>query len=355
MEDVIIIGAGLSGLSAAYSLKQNRISALILEARSRTGGRTQTFSAPPNNTPVELGATWFADKHTYLMALLKELDLPIFYQYQKGLCIYELTPGPPQTFIMPDSELPSYRVAGGTSSLIERLVNEIGTDKIRLNTEVIQISEKDDVIELTTTNGSVFTARQVMTTLPPNLLAQKVAFSPALSNDLIRVMQQTHTWMSDAIKFAVLYERPFWRDKGFSGTVLSQAGIATEVYDHTNIEETCFALKGFLASGAAVLTTEQREKMAVNQLKKLLGEEALKYLSYVEKVWADDPYTHVDYKSFIAPHQNSGHTLFQQPYMNGKLYVSGSETSLYFGGYMDGAVFSGLGAAKKIIHKQNEI
>ncbi len=77
MEDVLIIGAGLSGLSAAYYLKKAGIDAVILEARERSSGRIFTVSAEGNNTPVEMGATWFAAKHTYLMQLLHELNLPI--------------------------------------------------------------------------------------------------------------------------------------------------------------------------------------------------------------------------------------------------------------------------------------
>jgi monoamine oxidase len=38
--------------------------------------------------------------------------------------------------------------------------------------------------------------------------------------------------------------------------------------------------------------------------------------------------------------------------MNNKLYLSGSETSPIFGGYMDGAVNSGKTVAEKIIQKQ---
>ncbi len=60
MEDVLIVGAGLSGLSAAYYLKKAGIDAVVLEARERCGGRIFTVRAEGNNTPVEMGATWFA-------------------------------------------------------------------------------------------------------------------------------------------------------------------------------------------------------------------------------------------------------------------------------------------------------
>lgn len=43
--DVIIVGAGIAGLSAAYTLKKkaSSLKILILEARNRVGGKTQFF------------------------------------------------------------------------------------------------------------------------------------------------------------------------------------------------------------------------------------------------------------------------------------------------------------------------
>jgi monoamine oxidase len=126
--------------------------------------------------------------------------------------------------------------------------------------------------------------------------------------------------------------------------------MATEVYDHSNLEDTLFALKGFLSPDAALFSKEQREKMVVAQMKKLLGKETYTYLSYVEKLWANESLTHAPYKQVVFPHQNSGHSLYEEPLMNGKLYLSGSETSPYFGGYMDGAVYSGWRAATRILN-----
>lgn len=40
--DVIVIGAGLSGLEAALNLEENGLSVLVLEGRDRVGGRVYT-------------------------------------------------------------------------------------------------------------------------------------------------------------------------------------------------------------------------------------------------------------------------------------------------------------------------
>ncbi|HEY8460777.1 MAG TPA: NAD(P)/FAD-dependent oxidoreductase [Blastocatellia bacterium] len=54
--DVIIIGAGAAGLSAARALSDQGLSVIILEARDRIGGRIFTRHIPSFPTPIELGA-----------------------------------------------------------------------------------------------------------------------------------------------------------------------------------------------------------------------------------------------------------------------------------------------------------
>ena len=57
--DVLIIGAGISGLSAAVELKKQGITnVVILEARDRVGGRAHTLDHPDFPCPLEEGASW---------------------------------------------------------------------------------------------------------------------------------------------------------------------------------------------------------------------------------------------------------------------------------------------------------
>ncbi|HZH01890.1 MAG TPA: NAD(P)/FAD-dependent oxidoreductase [Flavisolibacter sp.] len=353
MENVLIAGAGLSGLTAAYYLKKAGIDVLILEARERCGGRILTVNAEGNATPVEMGATWFAAKHTYLVNLLKELQIAWYNQYQKGIAVIESFPSePPQLFELPDTAEPSFRIAGGTSALIHSLIAYIGKDHIVMDTAIANVAAQEHSIVIQDKNGQSFKGTHVILAIPPSLLlAQKVEFVPALPETCIHVMQSTHTWMGEALKFALEYKQPFWRQKGFSGTVFSHSGIAQEVYDHTNADETRFALKGFLSPDAIKLSRQEREALLVAQLKRLLGTEAGNFLSYTEKIWAEDRYTYSNYTSYVTPHQNNGHPLFSQPLMQDRLYLAGAETSPHFGGYMDGAVYSGLSIANKIIDK----
>lgn len=54
---VLILGAGISGLSAAATLKAQGFIPLVLEARDRVGGHTWT-SAGWEGVPLDLGASW---------------------------------------------------------------------------------------------------------------------------------------------------------------------------------------------------------------------------------------------------------------------------------------------------------
>jgi monoamine oxidase len=73
---VVIIGAGFSGLAAAYYLHQRDIEFVVLESRSRIGGRVFSHTIDePDNLVIELGAEWVGASHTRVQELTKEMGL----------------------------------------------------------------------------------------------------------------------------------------------------------------------------------------------------------------------------------------------------------------------------------------
>lgn len=73
MHDILIIGAGAAGLSAARQLAKAGKKIKVLEARDRIGGRVYTRR---DELTIELGAEFVHGRHPLMIELLKEFDLP---------------------------------------------------------------------------------------------------------------------------------------------------------------------------------------------------------------------------------------------------------------------------------------
>lgn len=76
MPSVIVVGAGLAGLTAAEALATGGWDVTVLEARDRVGGRTWTARAA-NGAIVERGAEWVEEDHVHLLGLCRRFDIPL--------------------------------------------------------------------------------------------------------------------------------------------------------------------------------------------------------------------------------------------------------------------------------------
>jgi monoamine oxidase len=86
--DVVIVGAGLSGMIAARKVLEAGLTPLVLEANDRVGGRILTEVV--DGVPLELGAQWIGDTHERMFRLAAELGVETFAQYDEGETSYEL-------------------------------------------------------------------------------------------------------------------------------------------------------------------------------------------------------------------------------------------------------------------------
>lgn len=81
--DVVIVGAGLAGLAAARTLTAAGVDVVVLEARSRVGGRTCTRPAS-DGTLIDHGGQWIGPAQDRLAALAEAVGVTTFRTYDTG-------------------------------------------------------------------------------------------------------------------------------------------------------------------------------------------------------------------------------------------------------------------------------
>ncbi|MEO7053925.1 MAG: FAD-dependent oxidoreductase, partial [Rhizomicrobium sp.] len=258
-DPIVIVGGGLSGLYAARLLAAAGLDFLLLEAQGRLGGRILSVT----DDGFDLGPTWFwPDMQPVMARLIAELGLASFAQYSEGDVLIERAAREPvQRFAGFGQMASSFRIAGGTGALVAALAKQLPQDRIRRNVTVTGAALRGDGVSLATRDGQTVIASRVLFAVPPRLLERTVTFTPAIDPGLQTRWRQTPTWMAPHAKFLAVYEKPFWRDSGLSGTAQSMIGPMVEIHDASAMAGRA-ALFGFLGVPAAA--------------RQQIGEEALK-------------------------------------------------------------------------------
>ena len=384
--DVVVIGAGVAGLTAANDLKKAGLSVAVLEARDRAGGRLWTDVI--DGAMLEIGGQWVSPDQDALIDTIADLGLETYSRYREGDSVYigpdgvltrftgDIFPVNPKTekvmvelidkldalvaqvdpdepWTTPDAaELDKVsfeewlhretddqeaidnialfiagamltkpphafsalqallmaasagsfthlvdadfildkRVVGGLQQVPLLLAERLGDD-VFLNQPVRSLEWGADGVTAIA-DGMTVRARHAIVALAP-VLYNRISFVPALPR--LQHQMHQHLSMGFVIKVHAVYDRPFWREQGLSGTAFSPYELSHEAYDNTNHGDERGTLVGFvsdrLADDVFRVSAEERKERILESLSHYYGPEAKNPVVYYESDWGSEEWT----------------------------------------------------------------
>jgi monoamine oxidase len=242
----------------------------------------------------------------------------------------------------------STRFVGGTQQLSQRLAAELG-GRVVLGAPVRAIHHHLSGSLVVESGRGEWQAKRALVAVPPPLV-DRIEFQPRLLPSHAQLAQRQP--MGTAIKCNAVYQRPFWRPRGLNGFVISDTGPVKIAYDNSPPDGSPGVLVGFFEGSAGSdfydRSRQARRTAALQSFARYFGAAALHPTSYLELVWAAEPYTRGAYGSYNPPGvlTSIGHVAGQPV---GAVHFAASELTTRWIGYMDGAIRSGERAAGEII------
>lgn len=443
--DVIVVGAGLSGLRAALDLRAAGKRVLVLEARDRIGGRMMQGQICTQT--VDFGGQWLGAKHDLMRAQAQIVGVSTYPQYTDGAMVIgshesvvhyksgipklpllsllslgvtgyrwqrdirELPTAAPWAarqadrwdgqsigswidqnvwtetardfarlivgaILCSDAPQVSYlyflecvRQGGGLDTMIgvqggsqqdkflggawlvpKRMAEQLG-DAVQLDTPVSAIEHEEARVHAVTPKGRFSAARLIMTVPPP--MSSRIDFTPALPPRRAALLQRMP--MGSVLKLHIAYKTPFWRRKGLSGAIVGTGRALGLAFDQSPQDESLGILVGLVEGGHAIefsaLTREERKQKVVSDLVHYLGNDASEPLDYVDHDWSTDAWTLGGYGAHMPPGVVTAFSdVIREPC--GRVHWAGTETATQFIGYFEGALQSGIRAAREVLDAQ---
>jgi monoamine oxidase len=216
-----------------------------------------------------------------------------------------------------------------------------------LNSPVRKITQLKDRVRVDSDKLTAYGQRVIVAIPPP--LAGRLQYEPPLPADRDQLTQRYP--MGSVMKVIALYDKPFWRDQGYTGQVVSDVGPVQATFDNTPPDGAPGALMGFVEAGFSrrlnTASTDELKKQVVDNYVAYFGQQAANPIGFIEKRWDNDIWHRGCPVCFTPPGVllDYGQAIRRPA---DRIHWAGTETSTYWNGYMDGAVRSGERASDEV-------
>jgi monoamine oxidase len=244
------------------------------------------------------------------------------------------------------------RYVGGLHQLAVGLADRLG-DVVRTSSAVSRVSWNAEGALVDYAGGTLL-ARHVVLAIAPSQ-GESIDFEPVLP--VRRMAAQRLMPLGSVIKANVVYDRPFWRDRGLSGFVLDLDGPVSFCVDNSPPDSELGGLVSFFAADAArslsdatlgTAAADVRRQRWTEQAVRWFGDEAARFTHYTDHDWSADPWIGGGYSGVVRPGAwaDAGPGLVAPV---GVMHLAGSESSDRWTGYVEGALHAGRRAAAEIL------
>lgn len=243
------------------------------------------------------------------------------------------------------TETEVYRCKGGNQQIAQKLAHEVGKDRVHLQRAVKRIESNDRGVKVTDSTGQVWTADDVVLTVPPSVW-HKIEIEPALPAAL-------NPQMGTNIKQLSVVRGRFWEAQKLSPDARTDGPVsmtweATDGQPLQDGDPAC--LTAFSGGPASELCRkfppDERDAMYARELDALYPgfQKALQRTAFID--WPGDAWALGSY-SFPAPGQITVHGPLLRKGFD-RLHFAGEYTCYKFVGYLNGALTSGAELAARL-------
>lgn len=238
------------------------------------------------------------------------------------------------------------KFVGGAWQIPKRMADHLGASLV-LDSPVQAIQQHADHVIVTTADARYVTRRLIMA-VPP-LLAAQVHYEMPLPTRRLALMQRMP--MGAVIKVHVAYDTPFWRRAGLNGAAFANDRHFNVVFDQSPEDERIGVLVGFIDGAHAVAMSDAgeatRRQQVVADLMTYFGPEAANPIGYVDQDWTRERWSLGGYVAHMPPGVMITYgSALREPC--GRIHWASTETATQSVGYLDGALQSGIRAAREV-------